>query len=69
MIAKYNCTNYDNTRLIVNNNLGNIFVVHPSSMIINDLLEYLLRCLSLLYVASYADQISYLCHHSSIYLM
>ena len=61
MIAKYNCTNYDMLDFIVKNNLGNILVAQFHA---NDLLEYLLRCLSLLYVSSYADQINYLCHHS-----
>ena len=33
MIAKYNCTNYDMLDCIVENNLGNILVVHPNSML------------------------------------
>ena len=33
MIAKYNCTNYDMLDCIVKNNLGNILVVRPNSML------------------------------------
>jgi len=33
MIAKYNYTNYDMLDFIVKNNLGNILVVHPNSML------------------------------------
>jgi len=33
MIAKYDCTNYDMLDFIVKNNLGNILVVHPNSML------------------------------------
>ena len=40
MIAKYNCTNYDMLDFIVKNNLGNILVVRP-----NSLLEYLIEVL------------------------
>ena len=34
MIAMYNCTNYEMLDFIVQNNLGNILVVHPNSMLI-----------------------------------
>jgi len=33
MIAKYNCTSYDKLDFIVKNNLGNILVVRPNSML------------------------------------
>jgi len=33
MIAKYNCNNYDMLEFIVKNNLENILVVHPNSML------------------------------------
>ena len=33
MIAKYACTNYDNARLYVENNLGNILVFRSNSML------------------------------------
>ena len=34
MIAKYNFTNYDMLDCIVENNLGNILVVRPNSMLV-----------------------------------